>query len=75
MRDLRQLSKSEAQHILDQTEQELVNNPESNLVLKSQITGIRRYRVGDFRVIYSLLETEIRSLRTGHHRDVYNREI
>ena len=34
-----------------------------------------KYRVGDFRVIYVIMETEIRILRTGHRRDGYKREI
>ena len=74
-RDLKQLSKSEAKRILDQIEQELVEDPESNPVLKGQFTGLRKYRVGDYRVIYSLLGTEIRILRIGHRRDVYKHEI
>jgi mRNA interferase RelE/StbE len=70
-RDLKQLSKPEAKRILDQIEQELAKDPESNPVLKGQFTGLRKFRVGDYRVIYSLLETEIRILRIGHRRDVY----
>ena len=74
-RDLKQLSKSEAKRILDQIEQELPKDPESNPVLKGQFTGLRKYRVGDYRVIYTLLKTEIRILRIGHRRDVYKRKI
>jgi len=74
-RDLKQLSKSEAKRILDQIGQELVKDPESNPSLKGQFAGLRKYRVGDYRVIYSLLETEIRILRISHRRDVYKREI
>jgi mRNA interferase RelE/StbE len=74
-RDLRQLSKSEAKRILNQIEQELVKDPASNPVLKGQFTGLRKYRVGDYRVIYSLLKTEIRILRIGHNKDVYKHEI
>ena len=74
-RDLKPLSKSEAKRILDQIEQELVKDPESNPSLKGQFAGLRKYRVGDYRVIYSLLETEIRILRISYRRDVYKREI
>jgi mRNA interferase RelE/StbE len=74
-RDLKQLSKSEAKRILDRIEQELVKDPDSNPVLKGQFTGLRKYRIGTYRVIYSLLGTEIRILRIGHRQDVYKREI
>jgi mRNA interferase RelE/StbE len=69
------LSKSQAKRILDQIEQELVKDPESNPALKGQFTCLRKYRVGDYRVIYLLLETEIRILRITHRRDVYRHGI
>ena len=74
-RDLKRSSKSEAKRILDQIEQQLVKGPESNPVLKGQFTGLRKYRVGDYCVIYSLLGTEIRILRIGHCREVYKPDI
>ncbi len=74
-RDLKQISKLEAKRILDHIEQELVNDPESNPLLKGRFAGLRRYRVGDYRVIYFLQETEIRILRIDHRRDVYKQEI
>jgi len=74
-RDLKQISKLEAERILDHIEQKLVNDPESNPLLKGRFAGLRRYRVGDYRVIYFLQENEICILRIGHHRDVYKQEI
>ena len=74
-RDLKKLSKSEANRILDLIEKKLVKNPESNPLLKGRFAGLRKYRVGDYRVIYTLLGTEIRILRIGHRRNVYKREI
>ena len=73
-RDLKQISKLEAERILDHIEQKLVNDPESNPLLKGRFAGLRRYRVGDYRVIYFLQENEICILRIGHRRDVYKQE-
>lgn len=70
-RDLKKLSKEEAARILDRIESELTKKPESNPVLKGQFTGLRRFRVGDYRVIYALLDADILVLRIGHRRDVY----
>jgi mRNA interferase RelE/StbE len=72
-RDLKQLSKSGVRRILDQLEQELAEDPESNPVLKGQFTGLRKFRVGDYRVTYLLLGTEIRILRIWHRPDAYKR--
>jgi addiction module RelE/StbE family toxin len=74
-RDLKKLSKAEVSHILDQTEQELTKNPVSCPLLKGQFAGLRRYRIGDHRVIYALVGTEILVLRIGHRRDVYKGEM
>ena len=74
-RDLKKLSKAEAGRILDQIEQELTKKPESSPVLKGQFSGLRKYRIGDYRVIYALVGTDILVLRIAHRKDVYKGEI
>lgn len=74
-RDFKKLLKAEANHILDQIEQELTKKPESYPVLKGQFAGLRKYRIGDYRVIYALVGTDILVLRIGNRRDVYKGEI
>lgn len=74
-RDLKKLSKAEVTRILDQIEQELIKKPESFPVLKGRFAGLRKYRIGDFRVIYALVGTDILVLRIGNRRDVYKGEI
>ena len=74
-RDLKKLSKGEVGHILDQIEQELAKKPESYPVLKGQFAGLRKYRIGDYRVIYALVGVDILILRIGNRRDVYKGEI
>ena len=74
-RDLTKLSKPEAKRILDLIETELIKKPESNPVLKGQFAGLRKYRVGDYRVIYALLGLDILILIIGNRKDVYKREI
>ena len=74
-RDLKTLSKAEAGRILDQIEEELSQKPESNPVLKGRFAGIRKFRIGDYRVIYVLLGDDILILRIGHRSTVYKGEI
>ena len=74
-RDLKKLSKPEAKRILDLIEKELIKQPESNPVLKGQFAVLRKYRVGDYRVIYALLGLDILILRIGNRKDVYKGEI
>jgi mRNA interferase RelE/StbE len=74
-RYLKKLSKAEAKRILDLIDKELIKQPESNPVLKGQFAGLRKYRVGDYRVIYALLGLDILILRIGNRKDVYKGEI
>ncbi len=74
-RDLKRLSKREAHRILNQIEQELSKNAEAYPVLKGPFAGLRKYRVGDYRVIYAILGGDVLILRIGHRKDVYEKEI
>lgn len=74
-RDLRKLSKAEAHRILDHIEEELSRNAETHPVLTGQFAGLRKYRVGDNRVIYAILGEDVLVLRIGHRKDVYKKEI
>jgi mRNA interferase RelE/StbE len=70
-RDLKKLSKTEAGRLLNQIERELIKKPESNQILKGQFAGLRKFRVGDYRVIYALLSEDILILRIGHRKNIY----
>ena len=74
-RDLKKLPKTEVSRILDQIEHELIKKPESNPVLKGQFAGLRKYRIGDYRIIYVLMGANILILRIGNRRDVYKGKI
>ena len=74
-RDLKKLSKAEARRVLNQIEEELSKDAENYPVLKGQFAGLRKYRVGDYRVIYAILGDEVLVLRIGHRKDVYKKEI
>jgi mRNA interferase RelE/StbE len=74
-RDLKKLPKAEAGRILDQIDRELPKKADAQPALKGQFAGLRKYRVGDYRVIYSLLGDDVLILRIAHRRDVYKRKI
>jgi len=74
-RDLKKLSKAEARRVLNQVEEELSRKADTYPVLKGQFAGLRKYRVGDYRVIYAILGDEVLVLRIGHRKEVYKKEI
>jgi mRNA interferase RelE/StbE len=74
-RDLKRVPKAEADRILNQIEQELSKNAHTNPVLKGQFAGLRKYRIGDYRVIYALVRDDCLVLRIGHRKEVYKRAL
>jgi len=70
-RDLKKIKKTEAIKIIDQLEKDLSTKPDSYPVLKGQFTGLRKYRVGDYRVIYAIIEKNVLVLRIGRRRNIY----
>ena len=74
-RDLKKLSKEEARRILDQIEDELSRKADAYPTLKGRFTGLRKFRVGDHRVIYAILGDDVLILRIGHRREVYKKGI
>ena len=74
-RDLNKLSKAQADRLLDQIEGELATNAAAYPVLKGRFAGLRKYRVGDHRIIYAILGEDVLILRIGHRKDVYKKGI
>ena len=75
LRDLKNLAKKEATLLLNQIEKELSKNPESYPALKGKFAGLRKFRIGDYRIIYAILEYDVIILRIGHRKEVYRKEI
>ncbi len=70
-RDLGRLDKKEARRILDKIEKDLSGHADSYPVLKGEFAGLRKMRVGDYRVIFTLMDNDVLILRIGHRRDIY----
>jgi mRNA interferase RelE/StbE len=72
-KDLAGLGKPETRRILDKIEKELPARADSCPGLKGRFAGLRKLRVGDYRVIFAILGTQVLVLRIGHRREVYER--
>jgi len=70
-KDLKKIDKSKAKHILDKVENELSESPDSYPMLSGKFSGLRKYRIGDYRVIYSILKDTVLILRISHRKDAY----
>ncbi|MCH8837650.1 MAG: type II toxin-antitoxin system RelE/ParE family toxin [Candidatus Marinimicrobia bacterium] len=65
-RDLRQLERRDQERVLAKIDKELIARPEKHPGLKGEYAGLRRLRVGKFRVIYAILDEKVVVLRVGH---------
>jgi addiction module RelE/StbE family toxin len=65
-RDLDRLGKAESRRILARIEKDLARKADSCPVLKGKWAGLRKFHVGDYRVIYAILEDKVLVLRIGH---------
>jgi mRNA interferase RelE/StbE len=70
-KDLKHLQKDETRRILSGIEERILLNPLSGKPLKGDFRGCYRYRFGDYRVIYSVINEEVIILRIGNRKDVY----
>jgi mRNA interferase RelE/StbE len=70
-RDLKKIGKDQADKVLRKIEEELPEKAESFPVLTGKFSGLRKFRVGDYRVIYSIINDTALILRICHRREAY----
>ena len=70
-KDLNRLSKKDAKVILDRINLELTQNAERCPALKGQFKGLRKLRIGNYRVIFAIIENDVLILRIAHRKDIY----
>ena len=73
-KDLKRIDKSIVIEILDEIDTELSINADKYPVLKGKFAGLRRFRVGDYRIIYSIIEIDaVLILRIAQRKEVYRK--
>ena len=73
-RDLTQIARQDRERIVYAIDR-LGEQPHAGYPLKGTLRGLRRIRVGDYRIIYEVLDNELVVLvvRVAHRREVYRR--
>ena len=75
IKDISRLDKKEACRIIDKIEKDLSDGTESYPVLKGDFAGLRKMRVGDYRVVFTIIDNNVLVLRVGHRREIYKKGI
>ena len=70
-KDLKRIGKTNAKRVMDKIDAELVKNPERFPALSDPFAGLRKFRIGDYRVIFAILDNDVLVLRVQHRKDVY----
>ena len=70
-KDLKKIDKKELLRILNAIEDEVKKDPLIGKELKGQFEGLFSYRIGNYRVIYTIIGNTIIILRISHRKDVY----
>ena len=73
-RELDRVPKTDRQRILHAIDR-LAEQPLAGSALKGDLRGLRRMRVGNYRIVYEVLDDALVVLvvRVGHRRDTYRR--
>ena len=70
-RDLKKLNKDDVEKILNKIGQDLPEKADTFPLLAGKFSGLRKFRIGDYRVIYTIIENTALVLRISHRRDAY----
>lgn len=70
-RDLKKIDKSRLKTIFEKIEIELTEKADQFPVLTSKFFGLRKFRNGDYRVIYTILDDRVLVLRIAHRKEAY----
>jgi len=71
-KDFKKIDIKKVKDILDKIESELTNNANKYPGLKGKFAGLRKFRVGDYRIIYSIInDNTVLVLRVAHRKEVY----
>jgi len=70
-RDLKRIGKDQVDRILRKIEEELPEKADTIALLSGKFSGLRKFRVGNYRVIYFILGDTALILRISHRREVH----
>jgi len=70
-RDLKKSDKDQAERIIAKIEEQLPDRADNFPSLTGKFAGLRKFRVGDYRVIYAIIEDTALILRISHRRESY----
>ena len=72
-KDLKRIDRVNAKRVMDKIDEDLVHDPDRFPTLSGPFTGMRKYRVGDYRVIFVIIGDCVLILKIQDRKDVYRK--
>jgi mRNA interferase RelE/StbE len=70
-KDLKKIDKSEADRILTKLATELPDKADSFPELKGKYSGLKKYRIGNYRIVFVIVKNTILITRIRHRKEAY----
>lgn len=70
-RDLKKIGREQSTRLLDKIEKELSLKATECPELKGPFTGLRRCRIGDYRIIFTIINDTVLITRIRHRKEAY----
>ena len=70
-KDLKKISHADATRIMNKLTSELSEKADTFPELQGDFAGLRKYRVGNYRIIYSIIHNTVLVVRIRHRKNVY----
>ena len=72
-KDLKKINHTDVNRILDKLTSDLSQRADTFPELQGSFAGLRKYRVGNYRIIYSIIDNTVLILRIRHRKEVYKK--
>jgi mRNA interferase RelE/StbE len=70
-KDLKKIDKLEADRILRKLAADLPGKADSLPELKGKYAGLRKYRIGNYRIVFAIIKSTILITRIRHRKEAY----
>ena len=70
-KDLKRIDKPETERILTKIATELPKKADSLPELKGKYAGLRKYRIGNYRIVFAIVKSTILITRIRHRKEAY----
>ena len=70
-KELKKINHADANRIMNKLASELSQKADNFPELQGDFAGLRKYRVGNYRIVYSIIHNTVLILRIRHRKDAY----